>query len=147
MAAAFAAEDGDGSERDAGQVRARDRLDELRRRAVDLAEADAGAYAQVLRSSDPDGRRSALRRATDVPLQVVEVAHEVTALAAPLTVGGRPALRGDATAAGILAVAGGRAAAHLVRCNVAAGGLDPALVLQAERLVGEAETLAGGAVS
>jgi formiminotetrahydrofolate cyclodeaminase len=106
------------------------RADELRSRAALLAPADAEAYAPVLEAvrspaaADAENRRRriqvALSAAADVPLDIVEVAVEVTALAATLAVGGNPGLRGDALVAAVLAEAGARAAGSLVEIDLSA---------------------------
>ena len=68
---------------------------------------------------------AALSAAADVPLRLVELAVPVTAIAATLAADGNPALRGDALAAGLLAQAAARAAACLVRINLAGVPCDP----------------------
>lgn len=112
----------------------------LRQRATALADDDARSYARVQAATDADERRRALAGATQVPLEVVEVARETALLAEPLTRGGRPALRGDAAVAVLLADAAARAATQLVRLNVAAGDLDGASVERAEGWCAEIAT-------
>jgi len=84
-------------------------LKALRRRAdVAPGAEDAGA-----------GLTAALSAAANVPLRLVELAVPVTAIAVTLAADGKPALRGDAQAAGLLAQAAARAAACLVHINLA----------------------------
>lgn len=110
----------------------RDDAEALRRHATALADADAEAYGRVLTAerAAPDGDalgpevRSALGVATQVPLELVDVARRVAVLAAPLCTTGNPRLRGEALTAVALAEAAATAAAHLVRANVRRGRLD-----------------------
>ena len=62
----------------------------------------------------------ALERAAAIPLAIAEVGADVADLAASLAEHGNPAVRGDAVAGALLAEAGTRAAAHLVRINLGA---------------------------
>ena len=96
-----------------------DRADALLSRVAPLAQADARAYEEVLKSTG-SARREALGRAAEVPLEVAEAAAEAGALAADLAVGGNPNLRGEAVSAALLAAAAARAAAALVEMNTAA---------------------------
>jgi methenyltetrahydrofolate cyclohydrolase len=110
----------------------------LRDRAAPLAQADAEAYRAVLAAMRTrDGLADALSRACAVPMQVAEVGAEVAAVAAAVAAEGNPAVRGDAITAALLAAAGARAAATLVRINLAGADGDgrPA---RAERLAAEA---------
>jgi len=72
-----------------------------------------------------DGMAAALSAAADVPMRIVELATSVAALAAVLARDGKPALRGDAITAGLLARAAGRSAAALVSINLAGMPADP----------------------
>ena len=115
-----------------------ERPEELRVAAAVLADADAAAYDGYLRaarsarvSGDRDAARAALDAATDVPLAVLDVAGEVAQLAAAVTADGNQRLRGDATAAALMAAAAAEIAAVLVRENVGAG--DPRAVQAAAR--------------
>ena len=107
----------------------------LLRRAAPLAQADADAYAGVLAAcraaGQPAGRPReervsvALARASEVPLEVVDLGDRVAALAAEIAHRGNPAVRGDALTAAGLAAAAAQAAAALVRSNVAGMPDDP----------------------
>jgi len=100
----------------------------LRDRAASLCEADAAAYGLVIeamrlpREPDPEDRSgriaAALSVATDVPLEVVQIAVKVAALAERLASDGNPSLLGDAVTAALLADSGARAAAALVVLNL-----------------------------
>jgi len=72
-----------------------------------------------------DGMAAALSAAADVPMRIVELATSVAALAAVLARDGKPALRGDAITAGLLARAAARSAAALVSINLAGMPADP----------------------
>jgi methenyltetrahydrofolate cyclohydrolase len=124
----------------------------LRGRAAPLAQADAEAYRAViaaLRAPDtavPGQPRlaAALSQACVVPMEVAETGAEVAALAAAVAAEGNPNVRGDAVTAALLAAAGSRAAAALVRINLAGAEGDdrPA---RAERLAAGAAHCAAGA--
>lgn len=125
-----------------------ERADALRHRAGRLAEEDAAAYGEVLAAyrlpREPDGRgraarvRATLLRATEVPLQVAEVAAEVAGAGARLARDGNPNLAGDAVTAVLLADAAARSAAGLVHTNVEAGKLGDDLVRRVEAYVAAA---------
>src|SRR5258706_5655358 len=68
---------------------------------------------------------AALSAAADVPMRIAERATSVAALEAVLARDGKPALRADAIAAGLLARAAARAAAALVSINLADRPADP----------------------
>jgi len=136
----------------AGQLTAR--AERLRAAAASLIQADADAYGRVisaLRSpagDDPAGREraiaAALSDAADVPLQIIALGAEVTRLAARLAADGNPALRGDASTGALLAEAGARSAAVLVRINLA-DVPDDERHRRAESLLGEAARSASAA--
>jgi methenyltetrahydrofolate cyclohydrolase len=118
----------------------------LRDRAAPLAQADAEAYRAVLAAMRaPGGPGDALSRACATPMEVAEIGAEVARLAAAVATGGNPNVRGDAITAALLAAAGSRAAAALVRINLATapGDARPAradqLAAEAARLAAEAE--------
>ena len=112
----------------------------IRGAAASLIDEDSRAYQAVieqsrrLRGSRTDeshaggrasGLAAALSAAADVPIRIVELATSVASLAAVLARDGKPALRGDAIAAGLLARAAARAAAALVSINLADMPADP----------------------
>lgn len=117
----------------------------LRRRAAELSDIDALAYARVIAASsssaDEDRARRreetrlALHEASEVPLEIAHIGAETAKLAARLVNEGKRSLRGDAAAALFLAEAATRAAAHLVSVNVETGGGDRQLVRGAEASV------------
>jgi formiminotetrahydrofolate cyclodeaminase len=102
----------------------------LRSRIEPLAQADAEAYENALAAFrlpellEPEVRNAtlgvALERAAAIPLAIAEVGADVAELAADLAQNGNPDVRGDAVAGAMLAEAGTRAAAHLVRINLGA---------------------------
>ena len=87
---------------------------------------------------------AALSQASVVPMEVAEIGAELAAVAAAIAAGGNPNVRGDAVTAALLAAAGFRAAAALVRINLAGAEGDdrPA---RADRLAAEASRLAARA--
>jgi methenyltetrahydrofolate cyclohydrolase len=112
----------------------------IRAAAASLIDADALAYREVIKQMRlAAGQRSAggqgsygaggtagpgadvataLSSAAEVPLRVTELSAQTAALAAVLASDGNPSLRGDAACAAQLALAGGVAAADLVRINL-----------------------------
>jgi formiminotetrahydrofolate cyclodeaminase len=106
----------------------------LRARIEPLAQADAEAYEGALAAFrlpellEPEVRNAtlgvALERAAAIPLAIAEVGADVADLAANLVENGNPDIRGDAVAGALLAEAGTRAAAHLVRINLGASPED-----------------------
>jgi methenyltetrahydrofolate cyclohydrolase len=124
------------------------RAGRLQDRAAPLAQADAEAYRAVLaalRTPGQAGAPAALSAACTVPMEVAEIGAEVAAVAAAVAAGGNPNVRGDAITAALLAAAGARAAAALVRINLtgAEGDGRPAraehVAAEAARLAAEAE--------
>jgi len=113
--------------------------EQIRATAASLIDEDPRAYQAVIEQSRrigerraersaarrSDGMAAALSAAADVPMRIVELATSVAALAAVLARDGKPALRGDAIAAGLLARAAARAAAALVSINLADRPADP----------------------
>ncbi|WP_051580976.1 cyclodeaminase/cyclohydrolase family protein [Pseudonocardia acaciae] len=119
------------------------RADELRARALALADADAAAYAEVLAAGrDRTARGEAMRAATEVPLEMARHGAEVAKLAARLAAEGNQNLAGDARTAVLLAEAGVRAAAELVGINVRHGELDGAAIADARAYVRAAQSAA-----
>lgn len=114
----------------------RDEAEVLRRRAIALADADARAYGAVLAAEREEGGRerlqATLHAATEVPLEIVDVARQVAVLAAPLCTSGNRRLRGEALTAVVLAEAAATSAAHLVRANVRRGRLGDDLLRSAD---------------
>jgi methenyltetrahydrofolate cyclohydrolase len=118
--------------------------------AASLIQADAESYlgvieAQRLPRDDAQARRrqigAALSAASEVPMQVTELAVQAAQAAAWLAAAGNPNLRGDAITGALLASAGARAAATLVAINLASSPDDdrPA---RASGLAAEAQSLA-----
>jgi len=104
----------------------------IRAEAASLIDEDARAYREVLAQARrrhgearSAGMATALSDAADVPLRIVELTVPVAGLAAALAAECKPALRGDAIAAGELAHAAARAAAALVTINLAGAPDDP----------------------
>jgi formiminotetrahydrofolate cyclodeaminase len=116
-----------------------EQADELRRRAADLAEADAVAYTAVLDARRQGGDlREALSGAAVVPLEIAEIGARVAQMAAQVASAGNPNLRGDAVTGMLLAAASARSAAYLVDINVGLGGLEPELSRRAAQAVTDA---------
>lgn len=124
MAAGFAPEE-------EGATRAR--AAELRAEALALADRELHSYVPVLealRLGADDPRRAArltqaASAASDAPLQIAAVAAELAGLAAEIVHDGSPHLAGDAAAAALIAESACRAAAQLVRLNLADQVQDP----------------------
>ena len=132
---------------------AADEADAERTAVLGLADADAVVYGEVLAAlrapkAEP-GRaervRTALERAADVPLRIAEAGARVARLAAAVADGGNPNLAGDVRAGVVLAEAGARAAAELVRINVELGDLDTAVADAAAAAVDQAVAAAEAA--
>ena len=112
-----------------GQLATKHRADELRVRALELAEIELDAYAPVLEAmrlprNDPEraSRVDAARtEASQSPLEVAEIAAEVAELAAELARAGNPNLVGDAITGALLAEGAAQAAANLVAINLVDG--------------------------
>jgi glutamate formiminotransferase/formiminotetrahydrofolate cyclodeaminase len=118
---------------------ARAQAQALRRRAVELAERDAAAYALAREAYAQRGSASdtaemgedqeardwrlgdAVERAAEPPLQVAATAADVAELARAIADRGAGDVRADALIAAALAAAAARAAAHLVRINLVVG--------------------------
>jgi len=101
---------------------ATNRLVELRMQLVELADEDAAAYTDFMRTRSPEDRN----RTIDVPLEIAEAAAEVAVLARVLVEGGNPRVAGDAEAGLLLAAAAARVCARLVEINLD-GTADPRL--------------------
>ena len=117
-----------GAEGAAGAEALAERARRLRDRAAPLAQADAEGYRAVLaaiRAGDKPATQAALSAACAVPMQVAQIGAEVAGIAATVAAAGNPSVRGDAITAGLLAAAGSRAAAALVRINLAGSAGSP----------------------
>ena len=120
---------------DAGAVEARRlRAAELQASALALAERDIAAYRDVLAVGRRRGEaghaqrlRDALGAAADPPIAIVEVAAEVTRLAADAAGEARGGIRGEAITAAVLAEAVARAGVSIVELNLAGAPADPRL--------------------
>lgn len=108
--------------------------EQLRARAALLAELDARAFDQALRtlaepgdgSPDRDARlERSLTRAAELPLEIVEIGADVTELAAQTADRCDPKVKADAIAAATLAEAASRAGATLVEVNLTTTEEDP----------------------
>lgn len=86
----------------------------LREQLLALADEDAEAYAEFIRTKSPEARS----RTVDVPLALAEAAARVAELADRLEVTGNQRLVGDAAAASFLAEAAVRVGARLVELNL-----------------------------
>jgi formiminotetrahydrofolate cyclodeaminase len=113
-------------------ARRRDSAAALRAQALALADEDVAAYTEViavLRRREEPGHgsrlREALSAAADPPLAIVEVAAEVTRLAADAALEARGAVRGEALTAAVLAEAVVRAGGPLVDLNLGSAPEDP----------------------
>ena len=127
--------------------------DACRDRALQLADEDADAYGEVLavrrHADEPDAQQRVVAtwtQATEVPLELAELAERVGGLAAKLLERANKSLSGEVATAVDLAAAAAGAAARLVRINVAEGGLEQPGRLGADLLAraARAETGATG---
>jgi formiminotetrahydrofolate cyclodeaminase len=107
---------------------ASDEATALRERLLVLADEDAAAYDDFMRTRSAEARD----RTIDVPLALAEAADAVAALADRLAREGNPRLVGDAEASAVLARAAVRVAARLVELNL--GGVDDPRAGRARRL-------------
>lgn len=106
------------------------RADELRARAVSLAQSDLAVYAEYMeaRRAGGDGDvAAALDEAIRIPLEMAEVAAELAEIALGLARSGNPNLRGDATTAVLMGVGAAKAGAVLVAENLSGTDGDPRL--------------------
>ena len=86
---------------------------ELRAQLLELADEDAAAYADFMRTRSDEDRS----RTVEVPLAVAAAAEETAALAERLAEHGRGSVRGDALVAAELARAAGLSASVLADLN------------------------------
>lgn len=103
----------------------------IARAAASLIDLDAHAYQRVIEATraakaaapgtagTAEAIAAALSHAADVPMRLVGLGVQSAKLAGELAADGNQALRGDAITAGLLAQAGARSAAALVRINLA----------------------------
>lgn len=108
-----------------------EQAERLRLSVAPLAQEDANAYVRFLTAyrsldkDDPENRRECVRTrlfdTINVPLAIAETGAEVAEVAALLAREGNPRLKGDAITAALLANAGVRAAAELVKINATMG--------------------------
>jgi len=110
------------------------RLDALRRHALEQIDADAVAVTEYL-----GGRRGAEEAACATPLALAESGAEIAETAARLVREGNPRLAGDARAGLLLADAGVRVARTLLEDTLAGRGDDPRQARMA-RLAARART-------
>jgi methenyltetrahydrofolate cyclohydrolase len=103
----------------AGRADLAERARELSREARPLADADASAYSDFLRTRSEEDRA----RTIEIPLRMAGLAATAAELAADAAEATEGAVGGDARVATLLAEAAARAAALLVRLN---GGGDAA---------------------
>ncbi len=129
-----------------------ERADRIREEVAPLARADAEAFGRVLEAyrlprerEDRPGRiRRALGEAAAVPLEIAVRGAEAARLASRLAGRGNPNLKGDAVAAVLLAEAGVRAAAELVRINDPEGERKQRAGRLVEDASGERQAVLGG---
>ena len=86
---------------------------DLRARLLELADEDAAAYTDFMRTRSDEDRA----RTIEVPLAVAVAATEIAALAERLAADGRPSVKGDALVAAELAGAAARSAELLAELN------------------------------
>jgi formiminotetrahydrofolate cyclodeaminase len=111
------------------------RARELRAAAIEHAEQELHAYARVIEAlrlpagdpERPQRLRTASSAAADSPLGIARDGAELAALATEVAQVGNPNLIGDALTGALLAEASCRAAANLVRINLADAPADPRL--------------------
>ena len=85
----------------------------LRARLLELADEDADAYAEFMRTHSDEARQ----RTIDVPRELAEHATRLAELGKQLERAGNQNLLGDANAAVLIAEAAARTAARLVELN------------------------------
>jgi formiminotetrahydrofolate cyclodeaminase len=120
---------------DTGAVEARrEEAAALRARALALADRDIAAYREVLavgRRREEAGHAArlhdALSAAADPPMAIVELAAEVTRLAAEAAEGARGGVRGEAITAAVLGEAVAHAGVSMVELNLGGAPEDPRL--------------------
>lgn len=151
MAASFAMDRADGRDRMA-QIRAE--AEGLRAAASELAERDLASYVPLLEAlrlplDDPARAQlipEASALAAEVPLQTARLGATVARLGADVALDGNAQLRGDAVAGTLLAEAGCRAAACLVRLNLRDAAPEDGRLRELEALVDAARAASQRAV-
>jgi methenyltetrahydrofolate cyclohydrolase len=106
----------------AGRADVAERARALGREARPLADADASAYSDFLRTRSEEDRA----RTIELPLRMAGLAAETAELAAEAASATEGAVGGDAKVAVLLADAAARAAALLVRLNGGGEAAEPA---------------------
>jgi len=102
-----------------GRADLAERARSLGREARPLADADAAAYSDFLRTRSEEDRQ----RTIELPMRMADLAAQTAEVAAEAAAAADGAVGGDATVGTLLAEAAARAAALLVRLN---GGGDAA---------------------
>ena len=97
----------------AGRADLAERARTVRREARPLADADAAAYSDYLRTRSEEDRA----RTIELPLQMANLAADAAELAAAAAAATEGAVGGDAKVGALLADAAARAAGLLVRLN------------------------------
>jgi methenyltetrahydrofolate cyclohydrolase len=123
MVARVALARGEGS---AAMERRLERANEIRIRAVLLADEDAAAYRAAI-NAPPERRAEALSAAADPPLAIAEAAAETGALAADSAAEVSGPIRGEADTAALIAAAATQSAARLIELNLAGSPEDARL--------------------
>ena len=122
------------------------RAAELVSEVLEIADADAAAYARALGAREPADRARALSEASEPPLAIAECAAEVAEAAAETARAGGWAFQADAIVAAELAMAASRGAAALVAVNLAGSSEDPR-VARARDAAERAERASGAAAA
>jgi formiminotetrahydrofolate cyclodeaminase len=134
----------------AGDSNVMQRAAVLQAELLALGERELHSYAPVLEAvrlplNDPAraGRlRSALSEASETPLAIARATAEVAELGEAIARASKPAVKGDAAAAVLLAEGACQAAARLVAINLAGAGGDSRLG-ELARLAGRADAARG----
>ena len=118
-----------------------DRAARLRERLVELSEADGRAVAGLLDiSREPpavdraDKLALALLAASKPPVEIADAAAEIVELAADAAANGTRVMQADAAAAAVLARAATSSAVLIVKTNLSAMAVDPAITESSELL-------------
>jgi methenyltetrahydrofolate cyclohydrolase len=143
---------------------ARAQAQALRRRALELAERDAVAYAtarEALATRRPDSQLEAsvedqdardwrlgvaVKQAAGPPLELAASAADIAQLAAGIARFGAEDVRADAVVAAVLGAAAARAAAWLVQVNLVVGDQEPSVLARRYAEAAAAAVVAAEAV-